>query len=200
LKPNLHQPTALIANLALLACTLGEPRCFASTEATSPATAAAATSNEKNTLEPRATPAPRTKNITARTIVGSAIGFGVGHMLTGRWLERGWIFAVGEPILLVAFLTGVIGILAHPTFCFETYPTYNSSKCQRYHRERVLHLGLSALAFGSLRAWDVSDLWRFRARARQQTNGNAANELSSVSVYPVVQWGGAMGIGTAYRF
>lgn len=79
-------------------------------------------------------------------IVGTyPIGLGVGHAIQGRYLEKGWIFTVGEVGSLLAFVAGV----------GDCWDSYNS-------RYRTCEGGLAVagiVGYVAFRIWEIVDVW-----------------------------------------
>ena len=42
-------------------------------------------------------------------VIGSYFGFGIGHMIQQRWIDRGWIFSLGESAAIAAIVVGAVG-------------------------------------------------------------------------------------------
>ena len=77
-------------------------------------------------------------------IVGSLIGFGIGHAIQGRYLEKGWIFTVLE----VGFFVGANAFLSSwpdNTIVINGDPT-------------IFTYVLVTIGVG-LRIWQIIDLW-----------------------------------------
>src|SRR5262245_55241343 len=43
-------------------------------------------------------------------------GFGIGQAVQGRWLEKGWMFTLGEAVFGVAFTIGLTNVIVGCTF------------------------------------------------------------------------------------
>lgn len=91
-------------------------------------------------------------------VVGTFIGFGLGHVLQGRWLERGWIFTVAEPPLAVLGAAALLSNSAH------TGKSGNNG------------LAIFGAAFVGMRIWEAVDLW-YTPYANSQRARRPASEF-----------------------
>lgn len=150
---------------------------------------------------------------TGQHVVGSLLalspGFGLGHMVQGRWMERGWIFTVGEAASMALFVSGIEG-----TLVCDSYdpgppngdgPYAPSHGCQDDSRSNEWRLAVGIGAYIGLRIWEIADaitaptdhnrrVRALRSRIRQESGG--------VVVAPFLapaREGGAMA-GVAARF
>jgi hypothetical protein len=103
-------------------------------------------------------------------IVGTHVGFGVGHIVQGRWSDMGWMFTIGETAAFAAFVYGMAD-------CLEG-ETYYASDTNGYHDTTTRNDGCNAglfvgglIGFAGLRLWEVIDVWtgppRHNARYRR---------------------------------
>ena len=80
-------------------------------------------------------------------IVGTAVGYGIGHAVQGRWSETGWIFTLGEGTALTVFMVAFSSCIAAD---FEG----------RAHEDRcaasLIGSGVALLGF---RIWEIVDVW-----------------------------------------
>lgn len=89
-------------------------------------------------------------------IVGTVVGLGTGHLIEGRWLDKGWIFTAGETAGLALFASGfrcetVAGTYKDTTECnANTFATLG---------------GITFLAF---RIWQIVDLWATPVTPQQE--------------------------------
>ena len=92
-------------------------------------------------------------------VLGAAyVGFGMGHLLEGRWGERGWIFTVGEPLALAMMIKGLESNAT--TVCESPDPDRpGSHDCHSEgHSERSKWMAIGGLvAFVGLRTWEIVD-------------------------------------------
>jgi hypothetical protein len=97
-------------------------------------------------------------------LIGTFIGFGVGHALQGRYKEIGWVFTVGELTSLAAAFAGVI------------WANTESAHDYAINKEPHMYIPVGGLAlliasvivFGSFRIWDIIDLWACAVPAHKQ--------------------------------
>lgn len=98
--------------------------------------------------------------IVAGGLVGTFFGLGLGHAIQGRYLDRGWIFTVGE---VASFTVAVAGAAS----CIDDGPDCSG-------------MGVFVAGFVSLlgfRVWELIDIWaapgqhnrRVRAIRQRQT-------------------------------
>jgi hypothetical protein len=95
---------------------------------------------------------------TGGGVTALLVGFGMGQAIQGRWLERGWIFTVGDIAATAAMVAGPI-----VAFSYDC-----NAACM--HRGEALILGGSLLSLG-LRIWQTTDAFvipaRHNARVRE---------------------------------
>ena len=70
--------------------------------------------------------------------VGTFAGFGIGHMVAGRWTSLGWIFTFSEAALMGTII-------------------YRASKYQVGKVDGTL--ALSEVGFIGMRVWEIIDIW-----------------------------------------
>ncbi|MCB9740148.1 MAG: hypothetical protein H6747_12855 [Deltaproteobacteria bacterium] len=88
-------------------------------------------------------------------ILGSWIGFGVGHMVQSRWSDGGFLFTGGQILSLSAMVAGLARGATRELECteFGCREVSNSN-------DRWMIVGVSgALAFTVLRVWEIYDVW-----------------------------------------
>jgi hypothetical protein len=73
------------------------------------------------------------------------VGFGVGQAVEGRWLDRGWVFTIGETVSVIAVIDGAIQ-------AFNCDPSV--SNCNA-NGGLLFWGGFAALA--GLRIWEIGD-------------------------------------------
>lgn len=112
-------------------------------------------------------------------ILGTAVGFGIGHGIQGRYSERGWIFTVGEAAGLAAIIAG-----AQSCYDSSTKTPKTSEGCTN-----ALFSGGLIVALG-FHIWEVVDVW---------TGARPVEDAPSVTGYilPTAQ---DVKFGVAYRF
>lgn len=110
-------------------------------------------------------------------VAASTLGFGTGQLVQGRWLERGWIFTVGE------MASGVLFSIAATENDLDT--------------TLVNVLGFSGLAaFVGLHAWEIADAAIVPARHNRRVRFLRARmglPTVSLDVRPVGEPGGHRG-------
>jgi hypothetical protein len=81
-------------------------------------------------------------------VVGTFVGFGIGHAVQGRYGEKGWIFTVGE---LGSIALIVAGLAQSITNC-----SYGSNCANSAGTSEILIGYFGVLGF---RIWEIIDLW-----------------------------------------
>lgn len=96
----------------------------------------------------------------AGSILAISPGFGLGHLVQGRWLDRGWIYTVGE----AASLALVFSSIEYTSVCASEEPTPNgdgpylpSSGCSQDTTADGWRLGLGLGVYVGLRLWEIVD-------------------------------------------
>jgi hypothetical protein len=118
------------------------------------------------------------------------LGFGIGHAIQGRYLEKGWIFTVGEVGSLGLMIAGI----QNCTYEYSFYG-YWSGACQN---NGLLTLGV--IGFVGFRIWEIVDLWaappeinrRYRA-LKERTSGTSWSPIIAPTNDTVIY-------GFQYRF
>ncbi len=91
-------------------------------------------------------------------LVGTFFGFGFGHAIQGRYLEKGWIFTAGEAVSTVMIVEWL-------SECFHILGEDTCSDAQNGWLVGGLVLGLG------FRVWELVDVWSgpsaHNARVRQ---------------------------------
>ena len=131
-------------------------------------------------------------------LLGTFMGLGFGHAVQGRYLEKGWIFTVGEVGSFTALITGVIR-------CFEgdDDPEFGDDGCDNNDEMLVWGGIIGILVF---RTWEMIDVWagpashnaRVRA-ARNKAYGYTSHPGYSLYLVPSSKGSGAVG-GFTLRF
>ncbi len=83
-------------------------------------------------------------------IIGTYPGFGLGHVVQGRWKERGWVFTTGESASALVFIIGAAQCLGD--IIGETIE-------QRERRCRGGLMQLGAISFFVFKIWEIVDVW-----------------------------------------
>jgi hypothetical protein len=89
-------------------------------------------------------------------LVGSIVGFGIGHAVQSRYKSKGWIFTAGEGI-------GLLAAKGIPQAMIETTG----------HAKDYIKLAGWTLFLG-FRLWQIVDLWVY---TKPERNISAANQL-----------------------
>lgn len=87
-------------------------------------------------------------------ILASSYGFGIGHTVQGRWLEKGWVFTTGEVSSLALMLYGFWD-LDRSSWCRTSE---FGTECGDRSRGRALILGGLATFLG-FHIWEAVDAW-----------------------------------------
>lgn len=82
-------------------------------------------------------------------ILGSVIGFGIGHGIQGRYAELGWVFTAGE-------VAGFAAMTAGLSSCSEVDKGFGVKKTE-CSNTGLITLGL-ATAIG-FHVWEIVDVW-----------------------------------------
>ena len=82
------------------------------------------------------------------------LGFGIGHAIQGRWLERGWVFTAGPSLFIVAGIVGS-GVLS-PSKSPSSRRSGSSGGLADFASFLSLLLGG---AFPIFHIWGVVDTW-----------------------------------------
>ena len=82
--------------------------------------------------------------------IGTYSGFGLGHLIQGRWISRGWIFTLGEAVSATAVAVGISDCLIDLTLSI-----FRDNYCEQ--KSLLLNLGLISLA--GFKIWGIIDVW-----------------------------------------
>jgi hypothetical protein len=80
-------------------------------------------------------------------LVGTFVGFGIGHAVQGRYIDRGWIFTLGELASMGALVAGVSSCLQ------DSISSRGSRSCD----DTFIIGGLVGLL--GFRIWEIVDVW-----------------------------------------
>lgn len=89
-----------------------------------------------------------TKYIVGGILGTYPLGFGIGHVVQGRWSEQGWIFTAGEAASLGAALVGIAGCAGRGIS--------GSDDCT--DGQSFLIVG-GVLGYIGFRIWEIVDVW-----------------------------------------
>ncbi len=101
-------------------------------------------------------------------IVGSSVGFGIGHAIQGRYGDRGWIFTLGKSVGLGLSIAGVAGL--SDSNCLNN----DDIECES---DDLTLTGVGYAMMIGVHIWEVVDVW-IRGKNLRQRN----LELSKSSV------------------
>ena len=115
--------------------------------------------------------------------IGTHFGFGIGHMVQQRWMDKGWIFTIGESAAIAAMIAGIVSCEDDYN---DTYYNDPSHKAPRSSSGDSCSEGLiigGAIGFVGLRIWEVIDLWvappaHNRRLKKLKANGQAGYRFS----------------------
>lgn len=135
-------------------------------------------------------------------MLGTFLGFGLGHAAQGRYGELGWIFTAGEIASMTAMFTGLVRCLNGEYESNDDVVIRNNG-CQG--NEATLLIG-GAIGFMVFRTWEMIDSWvgptRHNARvraARAKAHGYVPQRGYSLYLVPSSKGSGAVG-GLTIRF
>lgn len=120
-------------------------------------------------------------------IVGTIPGFGLGHVVQERWLERGWIFTVGEVGSLALIGVGL-------NSCFAD--ALSSGDCNN-----TKTLGWGILGLVVFKVWEFGDVW-LTPIIRNREYRELKKELEKrkkISLAPLLDQN-KVGLGLAFQF
>ena len=133
----------------------------------------------------RSRPNPRTQYIGGG-VVGTTLGFGLGHVIAGEYGRIGWVFTVGELVALATVAAGY-WVYMRDLFMFSECSTFMCSYGEP-SRESTALLGVGTVALIGLRVWEAADLW-----TRPLREGEPTGSSPRVGVAPVVTPTGGAG-------
>ena len=130
-------------------------------------------------------------------LLGTWMGFGVGHAVQGRYDEAGLIFSFGQAAGLGMLMVGVIN-LSTSSRCFSD-PASGGFTCETNRSDENLWTGLAisgGVLYGLLRIWEIADLWSGPARHNAEYRRIQAKAGGgwSLSLLPVPLPGGGMAV------
>ncbi len=145
-----------------------------------PATAQPADPVEATSAEP--VPAPEFMSYDSHlggALVGTVLRWGLGHVVQGRWLEKGWWFTTGYA-LSPAMLAGVL-IRTGGEGLFQT-ETYGRAQRELDGLDYALPTGFIVSGVTTL-AWETIDLWSV-----PHLDHNGLPPAESVTLTPAIGW------------
>jgi hypothetical protein len=115
-------------------------------------------------------------------VVGSVFGLGIGHMVQGNWVSKGWKFTFGEALAYGLILGGSIDT-ASARYSSSTSTRYSSSTASTRTSSQSSTMVLSGiLLYGGLRVWEIIDLWSTK---HYRPNKQAANSDEVTRFAPI---------------
>jgi hypothetical protein len=88
--------------------------------------------------------------ITGGTL-GTVIGFGMGHVVQGRWQDKGWIFSAGQSFSLVMAAGATVSCISDSLFDNFSEQDGSGSVC--------ILANIALAGFFGLKVWEIIDLW-----------------------------------------
>lgn len=87
-------------------------------------------------------------------LLGTVSGFGLGHIIHGRWLSKGYLFTIGKLVLN--------GLVSGCTVANSLNPSgsKNGSKCNSKSEMEA--------AFVAIKLWEVFDVWNHEYQRRKK--------------------------------
>ena len=138
---------------------------------------------------------PKGKYI-AGGIVGTAVGFGIGHAIVGEYGSIGWVFTLTESASFLAILVGYGLIVADAVDCVDSY----SSTCSESTPAAGLALVYGgALAMSGFHVWEVIDIWT-RPLPVVGANEPATEPAVRLAIVPTAMPRGGAGLALAAVF
>jgi hypothetical protein len=94
-------------------------------------------------------------NYIAGGIVGTVVGFGIGHGIQGRWSDGGWIFTVGDTAALGTYIAGLV-IIVSDTNVDGSGPFVFTDGAPGHG---VALAVIGAIAYLGIHIWEIVDIW-----------------------------------------
>lgn len=113
-------------------------------------------------------------------VLGTAVGFGIGHAVQGRWQDKGWIFTVGEAAGITLFAVGVAGLASSVQTGSFDGPSSSSYAL----------VAISMLAISGVRIWEIIDVWTAVRPQRRQRH--VAAPSAGFALIPIPTNGGGV--------
>lgn len=135
-------------------------------------------------------------------ILSVTSGFGIGHAVQGRWLEKGWIFTTGE----IALLGGAGYLLISWMEELEGYgksllegaknPNESSTDESKIKWDNVYLAAAFFAGYLGLRVWEVVDAWVLPSRYKVSKSPFELSPLYSMNN----KGDGTFGLSLKYKF
>ncbi|HTL12330.1 MAG TPA: hypothetical protein VL588_07570 [Bdellovibrionota bacterium] len=128
-----------------------------------------------------------TGTYVAAGIVGTTLGFGVGHAIAGIYDHNGIIFTAGELLGAGLFLYGAAAT--------TTNVSCGSSSCTVTETTPLATVG-GPVIFGALKIWEIIDIWTAPAahNAAVEEREKAKQKKTSLRLQPWVAPNGSAGV------
>ena len=117
-------------------------------------------------------------------VAGTILGFGIGHAVQGRWMEKGWIYTALQPVTLVTstFLWGLFAVEVG-------YHSFNSLT--------LIGAATLTLIFVGSKIWEIVDVWRLPDSIRMISS---SQQMGVPSLYSYEYKSSVPGIGLQWQF
>lgn len=96
-------------------------------------------------------------------VLGSILGFGIGHAVQGRWQQKGYIFTIGQSAGLLAFTTGFAQ-------CLKDNSENTATDCSSSQKSLML-AGYGAMI--GFHIWEIVDVWTGARPVSQESQASA---------------------------
>jgi len=145
-----------------------------------------ARANEPEKEQPVAKTGISTGRYITGGIIGSAVGFGIGHAIHRRYMPLGLVFTLGEAAAFTAF------------FADTSFGTSTVSGITTVRATRIGTLGVIGLVVATgLHIWEVVDVWVTGASLREEKH---ADNTPRLMIVPSVMHNEAPALTMALRF
>jgi hypothetical protein len=179
-----------IVGIALLACTLS----MASKNAWAQESERAADAAARYDVADR--PISQGQYI-AGGLVGTFVGYGIGHAIIGEYGNIGWVFTVTEALATVTAITGWM-MLAFSAMG-DPGPGADLSARNRTGDIGLAVMGVGALASTGFHIWEVVDVWS-RPTDRIVKKGGFGADATRVGIVPMAFGDGRIGLMAGCTF
>lgn len=137
--------------------------------------------------------------LIAGKIVGTTVGFGVGHLILQDWSTKGWAFT-GTQVIGSALINIAAGKAGTHANAF----TNDVSLKHLNAREKALYYSGLGLFLGS-RLWEIVDLWsnyRLPASPDEASRVNPPSSQLAIGLTPIFptsnRWGGGLALHSRF--
>ena len=116
---------------------------------------------------------------TGRYIAGGVLsiypGFGIGHAVQGRYLQKGWIFTVGEVASAYVVLDGL-------GKCGLTAAIYNNGTCSG--TENIV---AGVAVFLGFKIWEIIDAWSGSNHQKKNDEKQNSTNTQPMDIFPLLE-------------